>query len=196
MPVSFRRLGVATLSASGHKFHGPKGTGLLLVRRGVRPRPLLHGGHQQGGLRPGTESVALAVGLATALGLACREMDRRRETVCRLRTRFLDGVRQGAAPVVLNGPAEGGMPHTLNLSFPGLRADLLLMSLDLAGVACSAGSACSSGSLLPSPVLRAMNVPEAVLTSAVRFSFSHLLSEEAIDEAVRRVVAVVRRQRA
>jgi cysteine desulfurase len=195
MPVSFHRLGVATLSASGHKFHGPKGVGLLLVRRGVRLRPLHHGGHQQGGLRPGTEPVALAVGLATALELACRDLERRRETVSRLRRRFLDGVRNAAAPVVLNGPVEDGMPHTLNLSFPGLRADVLLMGLDLAGVACSAGSACSSGSLLPSPVLRAMNVPDDVLTSAVRFSFSHLLTDEAIDEAVRRVADVVRRQR-
>jgi cysteine desulfurase len=97
--------------------------------------------------------------------------------------------------VVLNGPEGGGVPHTLNVSFPGCRADVLLMSLDLAGVACSTGSACSSGSLLPSPVLRAMRVPEEVLHSAMRFSFSHLLSEAEAAEAARRIIGVVTRLR-
>ena len=100
-----------------------------------------------------------------------------------------------AAPVVLNGPEDGGIPHTLNLSFPGCRADALLMVLDLAGVACSTGSACSSGSLLPSPVLKAMGVPEEILHSAMRFSLSALLSEAEIDEAARRIVEAVRRLR-
>ena len=97
--------------------------------------------------------------------------------------------------MVLNGPEEGGIPHTLNLSFPGCRADALLMNLDLAGVACSTGSACSSGSLLPSPVLKAMGVHDEVLHSAMRFSLSALLTEAEIDEAVRRIAAVVRRLR-
>ena len=87
------------------------------------------------------------------------------------------------------------MPHTVNVSFPGLKADALLMALDLAGVACSAGSACSSGSLQPSPVLRAMGVPEEALQSAVRFSLSALLTMDEIEEAVRRIAAVVRRLR-
>src|SRR5262249_57734888 len=99
-------------------------------------------------------------------------------------------------PVVLNGPEEGGVPHTLNLSFPGCRADSLLMNLDLAGVACSTGSACSSGSLLPSPVLRAMGVPDEVLHSAMRFSLSFLLSEEDVEEAAKRIAAGVRPLRA
>jgi cysteine desulfurase len=98
--------------------------------------------------------------------------------------------------VVLNGPDVGGLPHTLNLSFPGCRADVLLMNLDLAGVACSTGSACSSGSLLPSPVLQAMGVPNELLHSAMRFSLSALLSEAEIDEGARRIAAVVRRLRA
>jgi cysteine desulfurase len=135
------------------------------------------------------------VGLATALELAEREGEARRGRVLALRQRLLDALRRQAAPVVLNGPEEGGIPHTLNLSFPGCRADALLMNLDLAGVACSTGSACSSGSLLPSPVLKAMGVPDAVLHSAMRFSLSALLSEAEIDEAARRIVAAVRRIR-
>jgi cysteine desulfurase len=193
--VRFHDLGVSTLSLSAHKFHGPKGIGALLVKRGVKLRPQLWGGHQQHGKRPGTESVALAVGLATALELACQQMQQRLEKVRRLRQRFLDRLQTTAAPLVINGPETGGIPHTINLSFPGLRADALLINLDLAGIACSTGSACSSGSLLPSPVLQAMKAPEELLHSAMRFSLSPLLTEEEVDEAARRIVAVVKRMR-
>jgi cysteine desulfurase len=195
VPVHFHDLGVATLTLSAHKFHGPKGVGALLVRRGVKLRAQLHGGHQQRGRRPGTEPVALAVGLAAALEVAQRENEARQEKVLGLRRRFLGQLREEAAPVVLNGPESGGMPHTLNVSFPGCRAEALLMSLDLAGVCCATGSACSSGSLLPSPVLQAMGMPDTVLHSAMRFSLSPLLSEAEVDEAARRVVEVVRRLR-
>lgn len=193
--VSFHSLGVTTLSISAHKFHGPKGIGALLIRRHTSVRPLAWGGHQQQGRRPGTEPVALIVGLATALDLAAGNLEANRAKILGLRRRFLAALQAGAAPVVLNGPAEGGVPHTLNLSFPGCRADALLMNLDLAGVACSTGSACSSGSLLPSPVLQAMGVPAEVLHSALRFSFHPLLTEEEIDEASRRIIMVVNRLR-
>jgi cysteine desulfurase len=195
VPVSFRGLGVTTLSASAHKFHGPPGVGLLLLRRGAVLRPRTFGGHQQGGRRPGTEPVALAVGLAAALSLAVAEMSARRERVLDLRRRLLTALRREAAPAVLNGPEDGGLPHTLNVSFPGVAADVLLMSLDLAGVCCSTGSACSSGSLLPSPVLRAMGVPDDRLRSAMRFSLAHTLTADEIDEAARRIAAAVGRLR-
>lgn len=195
MTLSFRRLGVTTLTISAHKFHGPKGVGALVVRRHTTLRPLLFGGHQQQGRRPGTEPVALAVGLAAALELATRDLDVRRARVLALRRRFLDTLRATAAPVVLNGPEDCGLPHTVNLSFPGCQADVLLINLDLAGVACSTGSACSSGSLLPSPVLQAMTLPDDVLRSAMRFSLSALLTEPEVDEAARRVAGVVARLR-
>jgi cysteine desulfurase len=195
LPVHFHDLGVTTLSLSAHKFHGPAGIGALLTRRGTKLRPLLYGGHQQQGRRPGTEPVALAIGLARALELAAHERSGRLEQVKTLRQRFLKALRAHAAPVVLNGSETGGLPHTLNLSFPGCRADALLMNLDLAGVACSTGSACSSGSLLPSPVLIAMGIAPENLHSAMRFSLSHLLSEAEIDEAARRVSSVVTRLR-
>jgi cysteine desulfurase len=139
--------------------------------------------------------VGLVVGLATALDLAEREGERRRQCVRSLRERFLQQLRKTADPVVLNGPEEEGVPHTLNLSFPGCRAETLLMRLDLEGVACSTGSACSSGSLLPSPVLSAMGVSDKVLHSAMRFSLSALLTEADIDEAARRIGGAVRRLR-
>jgi cysteine desulfurase len=192
--VRFHDMGVTSLSLSAHKFHGPKGIGALLLRRGTKLRPLLSGGHQQQGHRPGTEPVALVVGMALALDMACRERAQRTEDVQRLRDRFVAIVTEGASPVVVNGVAA--IPFTLNVSFPGAKADALLMALDLAGVACSTGSACSSGSLLPSPVLRAMGVPDDVLHSAMRFSFSHLLSMDDVEEASRRVVQQVRLCRA
>jgi cysteine desulfurase len=196
IPVDFHALGVTTLSLSAHKFHGPRGIGALLVRRGTRLRPMLHGGHQQQGRRPGTEAVALAAGMAVALAAACREMDERTAHVRWLRQAFLAHLRAGAGPIVVNGPADSeGIPHTLNLSFPPLKADALLMALDLAGVAASTGSACSSGSLLPSPVLQAMNVPDSVLRSAMRFSFSFQNTLTEIEEAARRICQIVQKLR-
>jgi cysteine desulfurase len=193
--IDFHALNVTSLSLSGHKFHGPRGIGVLLLKRGARLRPLHHGGHQQQGRRPGTEPVALAVGLAAALDLACKERQERTEHVRSLRQRFLDALHAGAAPVRLNGPDEEGVPHTLNLSFPGVEANVLLMALDLAEIAASTGSACSSGSLLPSPVLCAMGVSEENLRSAMRFSLSHLNTGAEIDQAARRICQVIQRLR-
>lgn len=195
IPVHFHQLGVASLSLSAHKFNGPRGIGALLLRKGARLHPLFWGGHQQRGWRPGTEPVALALGLATALRIAHVEMDQRTRKVIDLRQRFLNWLRQHAEPIVLNGPAVDGLPHTINVSFPGCRAETLLMKLDLAGVACSTGSACSSGSLLPSPVLRAMGCPPEVLHSAIRFSLSHLNTEAEVELAAERISAAVRQLR-
>jgi len=195
MPISFRNLGVTTVTISAHKFHGPKGIGALLVRRGVKLHPLHFGGHQQHGQRPGTEPVALAVGMATALEWSLRKLDEHQARLLDLRQRFLAALREHAAPVMVNGPVEGGLPGTLNLSFPGCKADALLMNLDIAGVACSTGSACSSGSLLPSPVLQAMHKTGDILHSAMRFSLSPLLRVADIDEAARRIVQCVNRLR-
>src|ERR1043165_8102886 len=144
MPISFRRLGATSMTISAPKFHGPKGIGALILRRGQSLRPLHFGGHQQQGKRPGTEPVALAVGMAKALEHAVQNMDHHRQLVCELRRRFLEQL-QPAAPSIVNGPESDGVPHVMNISFPGCQADALLMSLDLAGLACSTGSAFSSG---------------------------------------------------
>jgi cysteine desulfurase len=185
LPVSFRKLGVTALTTSGHKTHGPAGVGALLVRRGIKLRPLFWGGHQQQGRRPGTEAVALAVGLAAALEWCELHREENHAKVLALRRILLGHLRAEAGPIVVNGPLDDGVPHTLNVSFIGCPADLLLMKLDLAGVACSTGSACSSGSLLPSPVLRAMGVSQDALQSAMRFSLSPLLCESDIVTAAR-----------
>src|SRR5262249_51197290 len=130
--------------------------------------------------------------------VAVRNIDRNRAMLETLRARLWERLCECASPVVLNGPEIGAadvLPTTLNVSFPGCRGDVLLMALDLAGVACSTGSACSSGSLLPSPVLLAMGVSDNVLRSAIRFSFSPTQEIAEIDEAAERVAAAVRRMR-
>jgi cysteine desulfurase len=194
IPVNFRELGATTLTASAHKFGGPKGIGILLASRNAAIVPRMYGGHQQQGRRPGTEPVALAVGMAAALEHLTRHLDANRAKLEALRARLWERLRETAAPVVLIGPEIGApdvVPTTLNVSFPGCRADLLLMALDLAGVACSTGSACSSGSLLPSPVLQAMGVPAEILRSALRFSFSASVEFADIDEAADRIGSAV-----
>jgi cysteine desulfurase len=198
IPVDFHNLGATTLTASAHKFGGPQGIGVLVAKRGTPLSPLMFGGHQQQGRRPGTEPVALAVGMATALAWATRNLTENLAKLQALRQRLWSRLLERAPPLVLNGPEIGApdvVPTTLNVSFPGCRADLLLLALDMAGVACSTGSACSSGSLLPSPVLAAMGVPEEVLRSALRFSLGSQVEFADIDEAAVRIGSAVARAR-
>jgi len=197
VPVDFHALGVATLAASAHKFHGPVGAGLLLVREGVRLRPGLFGGGQQQGRRPGTVAVPLAVGLACALERWRAEADARAARWSALRDHFEAGLIAAFGPdrVLRNGPADPSLrlPQTLNVGFPGLDGDALLMQLDLAGVSASLGSACASGATRPSPALQAMRVPDDRLRSSVRFSLGAGTTESEVEDALRRTVEVVAR---
>lgn len=189
-PVDFRRLGVDAMSVAAHKFRGPVGIGALAIRDGVSLRPLMFGGHQQGGFRPGTESVALAVGMATALRLWNDEADRLAQHLQRLRDRFEAGLRAELPNIVVHGAAAPRLPQTVNVAFPGLDGQILLMALDLAGVACSVGSACSSGSTELSPTLRAMDLPSPLVAASLRFSLGATTTEQEIEEAVRRITLV------
>jgi len=195
LPVNFRGLGVAAMSVAAHKFQGPLGIGALLLRPGVPVDPLLFGGHQQEGLRPGTESVALAVGMKTALELWRKEHEEHARRLTELRNRFENGLKQHLPDVVINGQAGPRLPHTSSVAFPGLDGQMLLMAFDLAGVACSVGSACSSGSTELSPTLRAMQLPHQIVASSLRFSLGATTTEAEIDEAVRRIVHVVQQLR-
>jgi cysteine desulfurase len=190
LPVSFHRLDVAAMSITAHKFSGPLGIGALAVRDGVPLAPLMFGGYQQSGLRPGTESVALAVGMATALELWHRQQDEYARRLRSLRDRFETGLRAALTNIVVHGTDAERLPQTSNVAFPGLDGQVLLMALDLAGVACSVGSACSSGSTELSPTLRAMDLPNSLVASSLRFSFGVTTTEAEIDDAVRRIVRV------
>jgi cysteine desulfurase len=192
VPVSFRALNVAAMSVTAHKFQGPLGIGALVLRDGVPLSPLMFGGHQQAGLRPGTESAALAVGMAKALELWQREQVEHARRLRSLLNRFEAGLRGELPNVVIHGTAAARLPQTCSVAFPGLDGQILLMALDLAGVACSVGSACSSGSTELSPTLRAMDLPNALVSSSLRFSLGATTTETQVDEALRRIVHVCR----
>ena len=192
LPVSFRALDVAAMSVTAHKFGGPLGIGALIVRQNVPIEPLMFGGHQQSGLRPGTESAVAAVGMATALELWHKEQDTYARRLASLRNRFERGLAAELPNIVVHGAEAARLPQTSNVAFPGIDGQIFLMALDLAGVACSVGSACSSGSTELSPTLRAMDLPNDWVTSSLRFSVGVTTTEAEIDEAVRRIVRVCR----
>lgn len=191
IPVDFRELGATTLSCAAHKFHGPRGIGVLLVREGCRLEPLHFGGHQEAGRRAGTELTALAAGMAKALELWQGNRQARTDRVQQLRDRLQTGLTARWSSTVVIGAESPRLPNTLNVAFPGIDGEALLVALDLAGVACSLGGTCASGALEPAPILAAMGFPEDVRKSAVRFSVSFFNTRAEIDEAVERVAAVV-----
>ena len=195
LPIDFRRLGVAAMSVAAHKFQGPVGIAALLLRHGVAVRPILFGGHQQHGLRPGTEPVALAVGMAAALELWRTEQDAELRRLTALRGRLEAGLLAGCPDAVIHSLSAPRLPHLTNIAFPGLDGQILLLALDIAGVACSVGSACASGSSEISPTLRAMQLPNGLAASSIRLSLGVTTTEAEIDEAVRRIVDVCRQLR-
>lgn len=195
IPVDFRALGVATLAISAHKFHGPAGIGALLIRDDLTLAPLLRGGGQQRGRRPGTPATALIVGMAEALDRWHREREERIRRWTGLRDRLESRLFDALGPerVVRNGPNDPALrlPQTTHLGFPNLDGDSLLLRLDMEGIAVSIGSACASGSTQPSPSFLAMRIPEDRLRSSVRFSLGATTTVEEIDACVRRIVRVV-----
>ncbi|MBS0209297.1 MAG: cysteine desulfurase [Planctomycetes bacterium] len=188
--VDFRALGVSAMTVSAHKLGGPVGVGALIVRHGTAIRPIMHGGAQQLETRPGTESVALAVGLRAALEVWDCDRDEIVAKLSALRDRFEAQLRAGAPEIVIHGANSPRLPHTSNVAFPGVEREALTMALDLAGVECSTGSACASGSTEPSPTLVAMGVPASQLHSALRFSFGRLTTTAEIDEGASRILRV------
>lgn len=190
-PVHFRALGISAMTVAAHKFQGPLGIGALVLRSDLRLEPLLFGGNQQWGVRPGTESVALAVGMQTALRLCQEEQETHARRLQSLRDRFEQGLAAGFPNLVINGRSASRLPHTSSVAFPGIDGQILLMALDMVGVACSVGSACSSGSTELSPTLRAMGLPREVVASSLRFSLGATTTEAEIDDAVGRILQVV-----
>ncbi len=191
LPIDFGSLGVDALTIAAHKFQGPLGIGALLLRGDAPIWPIHYGGHQQSGIRPGTESVALTVGMLTALELWQAEHEDHAARLGALRDRLESRLRAGFPGLVVNGSDVERLPNTANLAFPGLDGQVLLMALDLSGVACSVGSACSAGSTELSPTLLAMNLPKEVVSSSLRFSLGATTTESQIDEAVGRILNVV-----
>ncbi len=190
IPVDFRALGVDALSVSAHKLHGPIGIGGLLLRHDVTPAPLLAGGFQQQGIRPGTESVTLALGFLKALDLWAEQATEYEQQVRGLRDMLEERLRAEIPSLVVNGGEAERLPHTSNISFPGLNRQALVLALDMAGIACSTGSACASGSSEPSPVLIAMGLAQPVIEGSIRISLSRATTIAEIEQATQRILRV------
>jgi cysteine desulfurase len=168
------------LSFSGHKLHAPKGIGVLFVRRGTPVKPLIIGGHQQGGRRAGTENVPYIVGIATACKLAM-EKQSEEERVRRLRDKLENGLLERIPYIEINGKNAPRLCNTTNIAVHYVEGEAMLYQLSAKGICASSGSACTSGSLEPSHVLKAMDVPFTAIHGSVRFSLSRYTKEEEID---------------
>ncbi len=196
LPVSVRDWQVDLLTLAAHKWYGPQGVGALYVRSSVKIHPLLTGGHQEFALRSGTEAIAPLVGCGVAATIVARALPEEANRLTSLRERLWEGLAARAEGLARNGAPEMCVANTLNVSVSDVDGPLLLMQLDLAGMAVSTGSACSSGSLEPSPVLLAMGRSTAQAKSAVRFSLGRLTTVEDIETAVDVTARVVERLRA
>jgi cysteine desulfurase len=185
--VDVRRVSCALLSASAHKFHGPKGAGALFVRKRTRIRPQIIGGRQERDLRGGTENTAAIVGMGVAAAAARTAITEEVLRIAALRDRLERGILADVSDARVNGAGAARIPNTTNIGFPGAAAEALLILLSERGICASAGAACSSGSLEPSHVLRAMNVPTEHAHGSIRFSLSRFTTADEID----RVIAVI-----
>ncbi len=192
IPVDVKKIQCALYSISGHKFHAPKGMGALYIRRGTRIRPLMYGGHQERGRRPGTENVPGIVSMGKAAELALRHLPDE-ERVRALRDRLESAILSRFSNVQLNGAKDARVPNTTNVGFEYIEGEAILLYLNEKGIAASSGSACSSGSLEPSHVLRAMGVPFTAAHGSIRFSLSRFTTEEEIDYTVSVLPEIIER---
>ena len=183
------------LTISGHKFGAPKGIGALFIRRGTHIEPLMHGGTQDRGRRPGTENVAAAVGLARAAELTLAECEAHCARIRKLRDRLEAGILAKIPDAVVHGRGAERAPHILNVSVPGTDSESLLMALDLRGIAASGGSACQSGSIDPSHVLTALGVRPDLASAAIRMSLGVLTTDHCIDRVIEVFPALVAKAR-
>lgn len=190
--VDVASLGVDLLSISAHKLHGPTGIGALYVKRGTPLAPLLYGGMQERGMRPGTENALAIVGFGKACEQAALRMEEDIRRTTDLRVYFETRLRERLPNIVVNAETARRLPNTSNIRFPGIKADALVMNLDVLGLAVSGGSACSAGEHKPSHVLLAMGLPPEQAETAVRFSIGRETSGGDIERAVDLIAAAVR----
>ena len=195
VPIDAQKQQFDFLTISGHKFGAPKGIGALFIRRGVHLEPLMHGGTQDRGRRPGTENVAAAVGLARAAELTLAECEAYCARIRKLRDRLEAGILAKVPDAVIHGRGAERAPHITNISVPGTDSESLLMALDLRGIAASGGSACQSGSIDPSHVLSAIGVRPDLASAAVRMSLGVLTTDQCIDRVIEVFPALVAKAR-
>ena len=191
IPVDVKRVPVDMLSMSGHKFHAPKGIGLLYVRRGTKLRPFMLGGHQESSRRAGTENMPYIIGLAKACEMARIGMETEQRQLAALRDRLEAGILATCPNVRVNGDREHRLPNTLNVSFEYIEGEAIAYRLSDLGICISTGSACASGSLDPSHVIRSMGVPFTAVHGSVRFSLSRYNTADDIDYVLEKLPGVI-----
>lgn len=194
--IGVRELGVDLLSIAAHKFYGPKGIGALYVKKGTNILPVMYGGHHENGLRPGTENVAFAKGLAKALEMSVSATEFNYKHALLLREKLKKGILKSIPEVIINASNEKAMPNILNVSFNYIEGESLLAMLDMNGIAASTGSACASGEAGSSHVLAAMGVDPIAAQGAIRFSFGRSNTEEEIDYVLGVLPEIVAKLRA
>ncbi|MDH7577448.1 MAG: cysteine desulfurase NifS [Bacillota bacterium] len=195
IPVNVVDLGVDLLSLSAHKIYGPKGVGALYIRKGIRIKPVLHGGGQERKLRSGTENTIGIVGFGKAAEIAARDLEQEISRTRALRDRLIQGVFEKIPEVRLNGHPEQRLPHNANFSFSYVEGESLILGLDLQGIAASSGSACSSRSLQPSHVLKALGLPPELVHGSVRMTLGRANTGEDIDYVLEVLPGIVERLR-
>lgn len=194
MPIDVKKSRIDMLSVSGHKLNGPKGTGFLYVNQEVKLSPILLGGEQERKRRAGTENVPGIAGLKEAVVLSNREREEKTAKYKEFKNIIMSTMEKSGVTAEVNGDAKKCLPHILNLYFPGVPVEALLVNLDMEGIAVSSGSACTAGSVLPSHVLTAMFGSESGrLTSSIRLSFGLGNTAEQIETAAEKLAAVVKR---
>lgn len=196
LPFAVDDLHIDLLSASAHKLYGPKGIGLLFIRKGTRITPLVHGGGQEGGRRSSTQNIPGIVGFGKAVELAAAEIHEEGRRLGALRDRLIRGISDRIDGVRLNGHATQRLPNNINLSVEAVEGESLILSLDMMGIACSTGSACSSSSLEPSHCLLAIGLPHELSHGSIRFSLGRYTKESDIDAVLEALPQVVGRLRA
>jgi cysteine desulfurase len=195
IPLNLAKSNIDLLSLSGHKLHGPKGAGVLYVRKGTRLSPFMLGGHQEGGRRAGTENVPGIVGLGKACELAAANIEQENRKVKRLRDKLENAILESCPDARLNGDKKNRLPNTANISFEYIEGEAILLMLDKYGICASSGSACTSGSLEPSHVLRAMGVPFTAAHGSIRFSLSRYNTEDEVDYTIEKMPQIVNQLR-
>ena len=195
MHIDVNKMNVDLMSISGHKFYGPKGVGVLYIRKGTKIKPFVTGGHQESGKRAATENVAGIVGLATAMKIATDNIDINGEKLRELRDYMISRIENEIPYVRLNGHRTNRMPGHVNFSFRYIEGEALLLMLDANGIAGSSGSACTSGSLDPSHVLLAIGLPHEIAHGSLRLSMGTENTKEDVDYVVDKLKIIVQRLR-
>ncbi|MGD9000800.1 MAG: cysteine desulfurase NifS [Granulosicoccaceae bacterium] len=191
IPVDLKSSKIDMLSLSGHKLHAPKGIGVLYLRRGVRFRPLLRGGHQERGRRAGTENSTSIVGLGKAAELAQSHIEFENTEVKAMRDRLQEGILAAVPYCFVTGDPDNRLPNTVNIAFEYVEGEAILMLLNKKGIAASSGSACTSGSLEPSHVMRAMDIPYTAAHGSIRFSLSRYNTMDEVERVIAEVPEII-----